>query len=76
MPHTRTRPLYHPTAALQSLHAESVLAFVSMCVQLQAKTSAAEDEEVYGDAPEEFEDPLSCRIMKDPVLLPSGRRGA
>lgn len=47
-----------------------------MCVRVQAKASAAEDEEVYGDAPEEFEDPLSCRIMKDPVLLPSGGVGA
>jgi ubiquitin conjugation factor E4 B len=34
--------------------------------------AAAEEEEAYEDVPEEFEDPLSCRLMKDPVRLPSG----
>lgn len=34
--------------------------------------AVAEEEEAYEDVPEEFEDPLSCRLMKDPVRLPSG----
>jgi len=30
------------------------------------------EEDNFEDIPEEFEDPLSCRIMTDPVRLPSG----
>lgn len=38
-----------------------------------AKASVAAEEEAWGDdIPEEFEDPLSCRLMADPVKLPSG----
>ena len=40
---------------------------------IEAVKTSAEDEENYEDAPEEFEDPLSCRLMKDPVKLPSGQ---
>ena len=35
--------------------------------------NTAVDDENFEDAPEEFEDPLSCRLMKDPVKLPSGQ---
>jgi hypothetical protein len=30
-----------------------------------------EDDEAYGDIPDEFLDPLKCFLMKDPVLLPT-----
>lgn len=39
----------------------------------QAVQETAKDDENFEDAPEEFEDPLSCRLMKDPVKLPSGQ---
>jgi ubiquitin conjugation factor E4 B len=38
-----------------------------------AVQASAQDDENFEDAPEEFEDPLSCRLMKDPVKLPSGQ---
>lgn len=37
-----------------------------------AAASATAEEETFDDVPEEFEDPLSYRLMKDPVQLPSG----
>ena len=40
---------------------------------IEAVKNTAKDDENFEDAPEEFEDPLSCRLMKDPVKLPSGQ---
>ena len=40
---------------------------------IEAVKNTAVDDENFEDAPEEFEDPLSCRLMKDPVKLPSGQ---
>lgn len=37
-----------------------------------AVKNASAEEQMFDDVPEEFEDPLSCRIMTDPVKLPSG----
>nr|POE94305.1 ubiquitin conjugation factor e4 [Quercus suber] len=39
----------------------------------EAKRIEEEEEEDYGDAPEEFMDPLLSDIMKDPVILPTSR---
>lgn len=38
----------------------------------EAVKTTTVDEENFEDVPEEFEDPLSYRIMRDPVKLPSG----
>nr|POE85510.1 ubiquitin conjugation factor e4 [Quercus suber] len=40
---------------------------------VEAKRIEEEEEEDYGDAPEEFMDPLLSDIMKDPVVLPTSR---
>jgi ubiquitin conjugation factor E4 B len=40
---------------------------------IEAVKSTAQDDENFEDAPDEFEDPLSCRLMRDPVKLPSGQ---
>lgn len=40
---------------------------------IEAVRNTAVDDENFEDAPEEFEDPLSCRLMTDPVKLPSGQ---
>jgi ubiquitin conjugation factor E4 B len=66
----------HLISILSSLGAPSDIVQSIDQLRIQAaeavKASAADDEN-FEDAPEEFEDPLSCRIMKDPVKLPSGQ---
>jgi ubiquitin conjugation factor E4 B len=37
----------------------------------QAASQEEEEEEVFGDVPDEFLDPIQYTMMKDPVLLPT-----
>jgi ubiquitin conjugation factor E4 B len=48
-----------------------VLTFVQS-VEDSIKTQK-DNEDVYGDAPDRYLDPILCTIMEDPVILPSSR---
>lgn len=59
---------------LGSLSTQNLSDLMQLATSVEAaKLSAAAEEEAWGDdLPEEYEDPLSCRLMQDPVKLPSG----
>jgi ubiquitin conjugation factor E4 B len=60
--------------SLGSLPSQHLADLMQLATSVEAaKLSAAAEEEAWGeDLPEEYEDPLSCRLMQDPVRLPSG----
>ena len=67
--------LDHLITILTSLNTSPAVINSIQCLRTsaaEAVKSTAQDDENFEDAPEEFEDPLSCRLMTDPVKLPSG----
>ncbi|OQR99062.1 ubiquitin conjugation factor E4 [Achlya hypogyna] len=67
------RKCVHILQRTQLIPPPAVVAFEELADAVEAlHASNALDEAAYGDAPEEFMDPLLCQLMKDPVTLPSG----
>eukprot|EP00889_Picochlorum_renovo_P004108 jgi/Picre1/31138/NNA_006492.t1 len=84
MPHDEDRDDAHPWSSRRftpqasqevaaMINAHPVVENLVKALAAEAVKASAADDENFEDAPEEFEDPLSCRIMKDPVKLPSGQ---
>ncbi|TDH68810.1 hypothetical protein CCR75_001400 [Bremia lactucae] len=67
------RKCAHIVARTQLLEPSDVQKFNTFVVEVEkAAEGAANLDEVLGEIPEEFLDPLIFTLMKDPVLLPSG----
>ena len=63
----------HVVRALGLLREDQAAALESVAERARAYAAAgAAEEEALGDVPDEFQDPIQCSLMTDPVKLPSG----
>lgn len=61
----------HP-AALMNIMSLQIQALESLAGQVaQAAVEGQEEEDITGDIPEEFLDPITYTLMRDPVILPT-----
>jgi len=63
--------LLRQTGIMSEIEAVQLEAFAERCRVIHSET--VEDEELMGDIPDDFTDPIMATLMRDPVILPASR---
>ena len=63
--------LLRQTGIMSEIEVVQLEAFAERCRVIHSET--VEDEELMGDIPDDFTDPIMATLMRDPVILPASR---